>query len=69
MMDLMSDYIIDASIDRETNKVYAVRVSTQDGKYLGRWEEPHADVSAQALNDKDEVRRIVNEIRAIRFHY
>ena len=68
MMGVMSDYIIDASIDRETNKVYAVRVSTQDGRYVGRWEEPYADVTAQALNDKDEVRRIVNEIRAVRFH-
>lgn len=68
MMDLMSDYIIDASIDRETNKIYAVRVSTQDGTYVGSWEEPHADVTAQALNDKDEVRRMVNQIRAIRFH-
>lgn len=28
----------------------------------------NADVTAQALSDKDEVRRIVNEIRAIRFH-
>lgn len=68
MMDVMSDYIIDASIDRETNKVFAVRVSTQDGQYVGRWEEPYTDVTTHALNDKDEVRRIVNKIRAIRFH-
>ncbi|MFE6508295.1 hypothetical protein ACFVDI_13025 [Nocardioides sp. NPDC057767] len=64
----MSDYIIDASIDRETNRVCAVTVSTQSGQYVGRWEQPYADVTAHALNDKDEVRRIVNEVRAIRFH-
>lgn len=64
----MSDYIIDASIDRETNHVYAVRISTQDGQYVGSWKEPYTDVTAQSLGDKDEVHRIVNEIRAIRFH-
>lgn len=67
-MDLVSDYIIDASINHETNQVCAVTVSNKDGRYLGRWEEPYADVTANALNDKDEVRRIVNEVRAIRFH-
>lgn len=68
MMDVMSDYIIDASIDHETNKVYAVKVSTPDGKYVGRWEEPHPGPVVADFKDKDEIRRIVDQIRATRFH-
>ncbi|MEI7059042.1 hypothetical protein WBG06_24690 [Nocardioides sp. CCNWLW239] len=63
----MSDYIIDASIDHETNKVYSVRISTQDGQYVSRWEEPYPGPTVADLGDKDEVRRIVNVIRATRF--
>lgn len=66
-MDAMSDYTIDVSINHETNQVYAVTVSTQDGQYVGSWTEPYDDVTARDLRDKDEVRRIVKEIRAIRF--
>ncbi|MFJ9393188.1 hypothetical protein ACIRON_30500 [Nocardioides sp. NPDC101246] len=65
-MGVMSDYTVDVSINHETNQVYAVTVSTRDGQYVGRWEEPYEGVTARDLRDKDEVRRIVNEIRALR---
>lgn len=69
MMDVMSDdYTIDVSINNETNQVYAVMVSTQDGQYVGRWEEPHTDVAARDLGDKDEVRQIVKQVRSLRMH-
>lgn len=54
------------SIHRETNQVYAVIVSTQDSQYVGRWEEPHTDVTARDLRDKDEVRQIVKQVRSLR---
>lgn len=66
MMDGMNDYSIDVSIRSETNQVCAVIVSTQDGQYVGRWEEPHTDVIARDLRDKDEVRQIVKQVRSLR---
>lgn len=66
-MDPMSDYTIDVYRDPETGTV--TRVEIRDGSYLvGRWQEPYSDVSATSLNDKDEVRRLVKEIRALRIH-
>ncbi|SDJ99707.1 hypothetical protein SAMN05428985_102193 [Nocardioides sp. YR527] len=62
----MNEYKVDVSVNRATNHVYAVTVSTQDGQYVGRWKEPYTDVTAERLGDKDEVRRIVKEIRALR---
>jgi hypothetical protein len=60
----MSNYEVDVIRDPQTNAITGVDVIAP--RYvIGRWRQPHSDVWAESLRDKDLVRRLVREARGL----